>query len=157
MRIADTMITPPVTVPPGASARQAARRMETEAVGCVLVAEHDTLHGIVTDRDLALRVLSTGTDPQTPVSEIMSVPVVTVDVADELEAAYRAFRRAGVRRLPILDGDRLVGLLTVDDLFLDVLHRLSDVLGPVSWSALRESNRRPGPGSTPAETTWSAR
>ncbi|MFJ2782013.1 cyclic nucleotide-binding/CBS domain-containing protein [Kitasatospora sp. NPDC087315] len=109
MRIADVMITPPVTVPPRATARQAARRVETEAVGCVLVAGDDTLHGVVTDRGLAVRVLSTGTDPETPVSEFMSAPAVTVDATDDLEAAYRVFRRAGVRRLPVLDGHRPVG------------------------------------------------
>ncbi|MFJ6140683.1 cyclic nucleotide-binding/CBS domain-containing protein [Kitasatospora sp. NPDC092286] len=109
MRIADVMITPPVTVPPRATARQAARRVETEAVGCVLVAGDDTLHGVVTGRDLAVRVLSTGTDPETPVSEFMSAPAVTVDATDDLEAAYRVFRRTGVRRLPVLDGHRPVG------------------------------------------------
>lgn len=150
MRVGDLMITPPVTVPPRATVRQAAGRMDDEAVGCVLVADHEVLHGIVTDRDLVVRALAADADPQTRVSELMSAPAVTVDVTEDLAAAYRAFRRTGVRRLPVLDGDRLVGLLAVDDLFLDVLQRLCDLLGPVSWSALREGS--PGPGAPTPST-----
>jgi len=147
MRVADLMITPPVTVSPEATARRAARRMDDEAVGCVLVTEDGNLRGIVTDRDLVLRALAAGAEPDIPVSELMSAPAVTVDVTDDIEAAYRAFRRSGVRRLPVLDGHRLVGLLAVDDLFLDVLQRLFDLLGPVSWSALREGG--PDTAGTP--------
>ncbi|GHH59716.1 hypothetical protein GCM10018781_03420 [Kitasatospora indigofera] len=147
MRVADLMITPPIAVPPHATVRQAARRMDREAVGCVLVAEGDTLHGILTDRDLVVRALAPSATPESPVSEFMSAPAVTVDVADDLEAAYQVFRRTGVRRLPVLDGHRLVGLLAVDDLFLDVLQRLSDLLGPLSFSVLREGSAGPGPAA----------
>ncbi|MFJ1708880.1 cyclic nucleotide-binding/CBS domain-containing protein [Kitasatospora sp. NPDC088346] len=149
MRVADLMITPPIAVRPSATVRQAARRMEEEAVGCVLVADHATLQGILTDRDLVVRALAPGADMETPVSDFMSAPAVTVAATDDLETAYRAFRRTGVRRLPVLDGPRLVGLLAVDDLFLDVLQRLSDLLGPVSFSALREGSAGPGPAVHP--------
>ncbi|WP_371494693.1 CBS domain-containing protein [Kitasatospora sp. NBC_00374] len=79
----------------------------------------------------------------------MSAPAVTVDATDDLETAYRAFRRAGVRRLPVVDRHRLVGLLAVDDLFLDVSQHLSDLLGPLSFSALREGSAGPGPAAHP--------
>ncbi|MFI6445676.1 cyclic nucleotide-binding/CBS domain-containing protein [Kitasatospora sp. NPDC050543] len=151
MRVADLMITPPIAVLPGATARQAARRMDDESVGCVLVAEDHTLRGIVTDRDLVVRAVAPGADLEAPVAEFMSAPAVTVDVTDDLAAAYRAFRRTGVRRLPVLDGHRLVGLLAVDDLFLDVLQRLSDLLGPVSFSTLREGSAGPGIAGTPPD------
>ncbi|WP_187145188.1 hypothetical protein [Streptomyces sp. So13.3] len=52
-----------------------------------------------------------------------------LDATDNVEAAYRTFRRSGVRRLPALDGERLVVALTVDDLLLDVFQRLADSLG----------------------------
>ncbi|MEU9126909.1 CBS domain-containing protein [Kitasatospora sp. NPDC048540] len=149
MRVADLMITPPIAVLPTATVRQAARRMDEEAVGCVLVAEDATLHGVLTDRDLVVRALAPGADPETPVFEFMSAPAVTVDVTDDLETAYRVLRRTGVRRLPVLDGARLVRLLAVDDLFLDVLQRLSDLLGPLSFSALREGSAGPGPAAHP--------
>ncbi|MEU9047782.1 MULTISPECIES: CBS domain-containing protein [unclassified Kitasatospora] len=159
MRITDLMTTPPVTVTPRATARDAAREMSEQQVGCVLVAEHETLHGILTDRDLVVRALAQGTAPDAPVSELMSAPAVTVDTTDDLDAAYRAFRRTGVRRLPVLDGHRLVGVLTIDDLFRDVLQHLADLLGPVSISALRESGPGPGAAEHPAPrriTPWTA-
>ncbi|WP_245984319.1 CBS domain-containing protein [Streptomyces tateyamensis] len=143
------MTTPPVVVAPRTAARQAALRMDDEAVGCLLVAEGEHLCGILTDRDLAILTLGRGLAPDTPVSEFMSTPVVTLDVADDLETAYRLFRRSGLRRLPVLDGERPVGLLAVDDLFRDVLQRLADLLGPISWSVLRDDH--PGPVEQPAE------
>ncbi|MCX4744740.1 CBS domain-containing protein [Kitasatospora sp. NBC_01287] len=142
MRVSELMVTPPVTVPPQATARLAAIRMTEEAVGCVLVAEDDRLLGIVTDRDLVVRGLAGAAEPDTTVAELMSATMVTIEATADLETAYRALRRTGVRRLPVLDGHRLVGLLTVDDLLLDVLYRLFDLLGPVSWSALREGGPR---------------
>ncbi|GAA4833631.1 CBS domain-containing protein [Kitasatospora terrestris] len=160
MRVSDLMTAPPVTVPPSAPVRQAAQRMADARVGCVLVADRGTLHGVLTDRDLAVRWAAVGADPSTPVSAVMSAPAVTVDATDDLAAAYRAFRRTGVRRLAVVDGTRPVGVVTVDDLFLDVLQHLADLLGPVSWSALREGSAGPGPtgrrtdpdGSTPWNT-----
>lgn len=144
MRIADLMTAPPVTVTPGATADEAARRMDEQQVGCLLVADRGVLCGVLTDRDLVVRGLARGAGPDTPVSELMSVPGITVDAASAPDAAYRAFRRTGVRRLAVLDGRQVVGVLSIDDLFQDVLFHLADLLGPVSWSALREGS----PGRT---------
>jgi len=136
------MSAPPVTVTPDVSLAEATRRMAEAAVGSLLVVEDGALRGIVTDRDLALRGLGEGLPLGSRVDAVMSPRVVTLDAGDELHAAYRAFRRTGVRRLPVLDGGRPVGVLTLDDLLLDVFRRLADLLGPVAWSVLREP---PGP------------
>ncbi|MFE2383268.1 CBS domain-containing protein [Streptomyces misionensis] len=136
------MSAPPVTVTPDVSLAEATRRMAEAAVGSLLVVEDGALRGIVTDRDLALRGLGEGLPLDSRVDAVMSPRVVTLDAGDELHAAYRAFRRTGVRRLPVLDGGRPVGVLTLDDLLLDVFRRLADLLGPVAWSVLREP---PGP------------
>ncbi|WP_327068602.1 CBS domain-containing protein [Kitasatospora sp. NBC_01302] len=141
------MTSPPVVVAPRAAARQAALQMDAEAVGCLLVADGEHLYGVVTDRDLTIRALARGLSADAPVAELMSTPVVTLDVTDDLESAYRLFRRSGVRRLPVLDGHRPVGMLAVDDLFRDVLQHLSDLLGPISWSVLRDD---PGGGADQA-------
>ncbi|MYX32875.1 CBS domain-containing protein [Streptomyces sp. SID8377] len=145
MKVAEFMNVPAITLSARTPARQAALRMEDAAVGSVLVTEADRLLGIITDRDLVVRCLAQGADPDTPVSELMSAPVTTVDVTDDIADAYRTFRRCGVRRLPVLEGHRLVGVLTVDDLFLDVFQHLADLLGPVAWTVLKEP---PGDGAT---------
>lgn len=157
MRVAELMTAPPVTVAPTASVRDAARRMDDQEVGCVLVADRGALVGVLTDRDLVVRWLAARADQSARVTEVMSAPPVTLDADDDLDSAYRAFRRTGVRRLPVLAGARLVGVLAIDDLFLDVLQRLADLLGPVSWSALREGSAGPGAAewtSHNGSTSW---
>ncbi|MFC9603883.1 CBS domain-containing protein [Streptomyces niveus] len=142
MKVSEVMTSPPVTITPHASLAEAVRRMAEGGIGSLLVTENGTLRGIVTDRDLAVRGLGRGLDGDALVEAVMSAQVVTVDAADDVHVAYRTFRRAGVRRLPVLDGDRTAGMLTVDDLLLDVFQRLADLLGPVAWSVLAEP---PGP------------
>ncbi|WP_225813825.1 CBS domain-containing protein [Streptomyces spinosus] len=146
MKVAEVMTAPPVCVAPHVTLAEAARRMAEHGVGSVLVVDGGTLRGIVTDRDLAVRGLGGGLSSRARVDEVMSSQVVSVEPADDLQRAYLMFRRTGVRRLAVLDGGRVVGVLTVDDLFLDVFRRLADLLGPVAFSVLHEP---PGP---PVET-----
>ncbi|GGW42196.1 CBS domain-containing protein [Streptomyces lucensis JCM 4490] len=144
MKVSEVMTAPPVSVAPHVGLLEATRRMAESSVGSVLVVEDGLLRGIVTDRDLAVRGLGGGLDREARVDAVMSARVVTVDADDDLLTAYGTFRRTGVRRLPVLDGRRVVGVLTIDDLFLDVFRRLADLLGPVAWSVLHEP---PGPPS----------
>ncbi|WP_129305303.1 CBS domain-containing protein [Streptomyces sp. L2] len=146
MKVSELMTAPPVCVTPDASLAEVARRMGESAVGSVLVVDAGSLRGIVTDRDLAVRGAGGGLDIGTRVETVMSSRVVTVAAADDVQAAYDRFRRTGVRRLPVLDAGRVVGVLTMDDLFLDVFQRLADLLGPMARSILQEP---PGP---PSET-----
>src|SRR5690349_19405830 len=124
MKVSDVMTAPPVCVAPDATLAEVAGQMAGHAVGSVLVTEDGVLRGIVTDRDLAVRGVGGGLDPAALVDTVMSPPAVTVDADDDLQVAYRTFRRTGVRRLPVLDANRVVGVLTVDDLLLDVFRRL---------------------------------
>jgi CBS domain-containing protein len=142
MKVSEVMATPPVCVAPHDSLVEATRLMAQSAVGSLLVIEDGALRGIVTDRDIALRGMGGGLDRETRVDAVMSARVIVVDVNDDLQVAYQTFRRTGVRRLPVLSESEAVGVLTIDDLFLDVLRRLADLLGPVAWSVLREP---PGP------------
>lgn len=146
MKVSEAMTAPPVTVPPDVGLAEAARRMADASVGSVLVVDDEgVLLGIVTDRDVAVRGLGGGLDRDARVDAVMSARVVTVDAGDDLQTAYRAFRRTGVRRLPVLELGRAVGVLTVDDLFLDVFRGLADLLGPVARTVLQEPS---GPGPT---------
>ncbi|MFB6613032.1 CBS domain-containing protein [Streptomyces sp. NPDC085524] len=142
MNVSACMSAPAVSVTPTTAIGEAARLMGVHGVGCLAVTEGGVLHGIVTDRDIAVRAVASGLDRDDPVREVMSTPAVTVGVRDDIHTAYRMLRNSGVRRLPVLDGQRVVGMLTVDDLLMDVFRRVADLLGPVAWSVLEEP---PGP------------
>ncbi|MBY8876253.1 CBS domain-containing protein [Actinacidiphila acidipaludis] len=148
MRIADVMRGPAVTVAPDVPVRTAARVLCEAGVGCLPVCRDRKLVGIVTDRDLVMRCLADGTDPRSPVGELMSAPVVTVDADDDLVTASRAFQRAEVHRLPVLDGTWTVGVVSVDDLLLQAHGMISDLLGPAARCALAapftEDSPQPG-------------
>jgi len=101
-------------------AYQAARAMEDNHIGAVLVSGPQGLAGVVTDRDLALAVLGGDLDPDnTTLSEIMSEEVVTCDVSATLDDVARLMWEHRVRRIPITDDGRLAGLITFDDLVVD--------------------------------------
>src|SRR5215210_6183688 len=98
--IQDVMTSNPTTIQPTTSAQDAARTMKSEDVGSLPIVENDRLTGVVTDRDLALRVLGEGRGGETPVAEIASKDVVTVDPQQSLEEAARLMAEHQVRRLP---------------------------------------------------------
>ncbi|NXY97514.1 CBS domain-containing protein [Streptomyces sp. BR123] len=142
MNVSERMSAPAVTVSTRTPIGEVGRRMGEYGIGSLAVTEGGGLRGIVTDRDLAVRALARGLDVDEPVDAVMTSPVVTVNATDDIHEAYRTFRRTGVRRLPVLDGHQVVGMLTVDDLLMDVFQRVADLLGPVAWSVLEEP---PGP------------
>lgn len=120
-----------------------ASRTDEYGVGVVVTTESGSPTGIVTDRDRALRGLVGGLDPESPVSGVMSTPVITVDVNEGAQEVHGIFRRCGVRRLPVLGEGQVIGVLTVDDMLMDTFRRMADLLGgPIAWSVLEEP---PGP------------
>jgi CBS domain-containing protein len=114
--IRDAMTSNPTAVRPDASVQEAAQKMKSEDVGSLPIVEGDRLVGVVTDRDLAIRVLAEGKDAETPVSEIASKDVVTVDPQQSIEEAARLMAEHQVRRLPVCEEDgKLVGMLAQAD------------------------------------------
>jgi CBS domain-containing protein len=121
------------TAAPRESVRAAARRMAEFEVGTLVVLEGDRASravGMVTDRDIALRCVAQHRDPDaTPVSAIMSTPVHTVPDDTPIEEALARMAGVGARRLIVTaDGDRLAGILTLDDV-LDLLVRETAAIG----------------------------
>jgi CBS domain-containing protein/uncharacterized protein (DUF2267 family) len=106
-----------VTLNRQSKAYQAARAMADNHIGAVLVSDPKGLAGIVTDRDLALAVLGHGLDPtSTSLSEFMSEEVVACDIGSDLADVVKLMQEHGVRRIPVTEGGRAVGLITLDDL-----------------------------------------
>jgi CBS domain-containing protein len=119
MKVRDHLAKGPVTVPPRCSCREAAEVMARYDVGALLVVDAGVLVGILTDRDLVVRALAPGSDPAMPVSQVMSAGPITVEGDTELAEAGDLMARAGVRRLPVLEGGEVAGLLSRDDLIRD--------------------------------------
>lgn len=145
MKIRDLMSTPVVVVPPFIAVRDVARHMDYSGVGCVVVAEGQGVIGVVTDRDLTVRVLASGIGGDTAVREVMTADPVTVRPSDDLDVAFEMFRRHPFRRLPVADEGTLVGMLTVDDLLLQLDQVTADLLRPVV-SEISEPRRQAGGG-----------
>jgi uncharacterized protein (DUF2267 family) len=101
-------------------AYQAARAMADNHIGAVLVSQPPGIAGILTDRDLALAVLGGDLDPKTtPLDEVMSEEVITCDIGADVDEVVRLMQEHGVRRIPLTEGGRPVGLVTFDDLVLE--------------------------------------
>lgn len=108
----------PVSTDPEASVRDAAKRMDAEGVGCVVVVDGERRPvGMLTDRDVVMQVLRRRRDPdRVRVREVMHEGVSVVRARMPVDLAFRFMRRDGVRRIPIVDDDgRLEGILTYDD------------------------------------------
>ncbi|MBA3348120.1 MAG: CBS domain-containing protein [Actinobacteria bacterium] len=115
--ISEAMTSNPTTVEPGTSAQEAARTMKSEDVGSLPIVEADRLVGIVTDRDIALRIVGEGMGADTPVGQIASKDLVTIDPQQELGEAVRLMAEHQLRRLPVCEEDgKLVGILAQADI-----------------------------------------
>jgi CBS domain-containing protein len=115
--IQEAMTPNPTTVEPTTPAQEAARIMKSEDIGSLPIVEGDKLVGVITDRDLAIRIIADGLGIDTPVGEIASKDVVTVDPQQTLEEAARLMAEHKVRRLPVVEEDgRLVGILAQADI-----------------------------------------
>lgn len=114
--VQEAMTSNPATVEPGTPAQDAARLMRDEDAGIIPIVEGERLVGVITDRDLALQVVAEGRDASTPVGEIASKDLVTIDPQQSLEEAARLMAEHQVRRLPVCEEDgRLVGILAQAD------------------------------------------
>ncbi|HET9213407.1 MAG TPA: CBS domain-containing protein [Gaiellaceae bacterium] len=121
--VRDVMTSSPTTVAPQTSVVEAARLMEKEDVGPLPVVEDGSLVGIVTDRDLVVRVLAEGRDPEsTTVGDVCSPQPVSVEPDADLSQALALLARHQVRRLPVAEGDRLVGIVAQADVARELPH-----------------------------------
>ena len=121
--VRDVMTSSPTTVTPQTSVVEAARLMEKEDVGPLPVVEDGSLVGIVTDRDLVVRVLAEGRNPEsTTVGDVCSPQPVSVEPDADLSQALALLARHQVRRLPVAEGDRLVGIGAQADVARELPH-----------------------------------
>ncbi|MBW2241091.1 MAG: CBS domain-containing protein [Deltaproteobacteria bacterium] len=142
MRSAEEYESTAVTVRPNADVREIADEMDAHAVGSVVVVDSDgSPIGIVTDRDLVLRVVAAGRDPEkTEASDVMSSPVFTANRRTPTVELLGMLEERGVRRVPLLEGGKLVGLVSLDDLVMELGVQCWNISEAVS-SEIREAAR----------------
>jgi CBS domain-containing protein len=114
---ADVMTADPQSVAQSATAAEAARLMREQDVGSLpVVSSNRVVVGVVTDRDLVVRVIAEGLDPATtPVTKVATDPPVTVEASTDLDEALELMAKHQVRRLPVVEGDQLVGVIAQAD------------------------------------------
>jgi len=130
--IRDVMTGDPVCMEPGDSAAEAARKMRECDSGAILVTEDGHLRGLVTDRDIVVRAVADGRDPASvPVREICSADLEALSPDDDVDRAVTLMRERHVRRIPIVEGDHPVGIVSIGDLALarDERSALADISG----------------------------
>lgn len=130
--IRDVMTPDPVCLDPHDSAAEAARQMKSVDSGAILVAEGGHLRGLVTDRDIVVRAVADGRDPsQVELHEICSADLEALRPEDDVDRAVQLMRDRHVRRIPVVDGDRPVGIVSIGDLALarDEKSALADISG----------------------------
>lgn len=149
MRTIDTLRRSAVAVTPDQTVRYAAQLMEQAGVGSLAVVEGERLVGIVTDRDLVRRALARDLPADARVDGVMTAPVVTIDADADLHAAFALFRSNAVRRLAVVRGARFLGMITIDDLLIDLAADLTDLARPVTAEVLFGHHDSPVP-ATPA-------
>ena len=117
----DVMTPMPATVRASQTVAEAANNMRQIDVGSMIVVdESGKVVGIVTDRDIAVRAVAQGKDPQsTAVREISSEEPTTLSPSDSVEEAVRLMRDKAIRRVPVVDGDRPVGIVSIGDLAVE--------------------------------------
>lgn len=150
-----------VTLKSSASVLEAARALEHNNIGAVVVQDEGSVVGIVTDRDLAIRALGRGLDPHTTtVGEVMTKGVVSLAPTDSQSSAISLMHKRKIRRIPLVEEGRFLGIVTLDDLLLDEaasIDRLAMIVeaqigegGPAATARSRARKR----STARAEATW---
>jgi CBS domain-containing protein len=118
--VEEIMTHDPRTVDAGAPVVEAARAMREGDVGDVIVTQGGQVTGIVTDRDIVVRAIAEGRAPDsTPVSEVATSDVRALEPTQSVDEAVQAMREHDIRRLPVVDGGRPVGIVSLGDLAVE--------------------------------------
>lgn len=148
MRIEEVCTHEVVDISPEASIRDAADLMRHRHVGCLVVVEQPNGErvpvGVLTDRDIVVSVVSPGIDPDIlTVGDVMTHPVITCGIQEDLFEALERMRNAGVRRLPVVDRrGAAAGVLSADDVVSALGWHLSELSHALTTGQVREMVQR---------------
>ena len=116
MTIADVMNKSVISVDASLTINESAKMMEDAKVGAVIVMENNSPVGIVTDRDFTVKVVSHAYQISSPVKQIMSSPLFSVNLDESVRTAADLMHDRGIMKLPVIDGKNVVGIITARDI-----------------------------------------
>ena len=116
LTIADVMTKSVISVDATMTVNEAAKMLEDTRVGAVIVMENNTPVGIVTDRDFAVKVVAHAYPITTPVKQIMTSPLFSINSNDSVRTAADLMYDRGIRKLPVIDNEKVVGIITATDI-----------------------------------------
>jgi CBS domain-containing protein len=128
----------PVIIQPHSSVRIAAQAMKRHNIGNVLIVEDDQLIGILTESDILKKVVAENKNPETTtVEQIMNTPVLVIDPYISIEEALQTMAKSNVRRLPVVENKKLVGIITQRD-----ISRISPIYHEIvkEWSEITSTD-----------------
>ena len=132
LKLEDVMVKDLIGVEVKTSVKKAVELMNEHEIGCLIVMKRGKLAGMVTERDMTRRVLLDYKDPEKiKVSEIMSKPVIVGKPKMSIEDAVKLMFNRNIKKLPVIDDDHPVGLVTLTDLVLSLV-TLTDIIRPRS-------------------------
>ncbi len=114
-KLRDIMSKNLVTVQPDTTVQEVAQLMKQHDIGNVLVTENNQLRGIVTDRDIVVRLIAENGDPKSGVRNLMSENVTTLDADTDVNEASRLMASQQIRRLPVVENGQPVGIVSLGD------------------------------------------
>ena len=139
--VRDTMTQNPSTIGASASVVEAARLMREEHIGSLPITDNERLVGMLTDRDITTRVVAEAADPKTtPVGKVYSGDLISVEPDKDLDEALQLMARHQVRRLPVVENGRLVGIVAQADIALNENEKTGALVEAIS--APSEEERR---------------
>jgi len=117
LKVEDVMVREVITIDENATVKEAAEIMNKFEIGCLIAVRKGKAVGIITERDLLKRVVAEAKDVnKTRVKDIMSSPLVVVEPTLELEEAVKLMFQMKIKKLPVVEGKRLVGLVSLTDI-----------------------------------------
>lgn len=137
LKVEDVMVKEVITVDGESTVKEAADIMNRFEIGCLIVTKDGKAVGILTERDLLKRIVSRTKNPQkTKVKTVMSKPLIVVEPDMELEEAAKLMFKLKIKKLPVVESGRLMGLVTLTDLarfqpqMIRILKKLSEKMAP---------------------------
>ena len=129
MKVRDLTWRAPVTIDCAETIAAAAQKLSVEGVGALVVMDAGQPIGVVTDRDLVTRGIAKHVPADGRIDSLMSMGVIGLDADEDAEELFGVYARHAIRRVPVLEGARVVGMVSLDDAIVSVSQHLNDLAG----------------------------